>query len=80
MTILSVIVVVLLIPTTFPLRGETNAIQSLRSSVMFTRDVTLAIAAASSAPEGPARMKSTVCDSGSEIKPYAVAISALLTV
>ena len=53
---LSVTVVVLLTPITFALRGETNAIQSRRSSTIFVIEVILAIAAESSAPEGPARI------------------------
>ena len=39
---------------------------------MFTRVVILEIEAASSAPEGPVIMKSTVCDSGSSTNSYAV--------
>ena len=53
---LSVIEVVLVIPITFALRGETNAIQSRRSSTILTIEVILAIAAASSAPEGPVKI------------------------
>tara|TARA_B100000073_G_C23375912_1_gene428925 strand:- start:252 stop:419 length:168 start_codon:yes stop_codon:yes gene_type:complete len=54
--------------------------QSLRSSAILTREVTLAIAAASSAPAGPVRMKSRVCDSGSCANSYAVAREVLVTV
>ena len=46
---------------------------------MLTREVTLAIAEASSAPEGPVRMKSIVCDSGSSARPYAVARDVFVT-
>jgi len=76
---LVVIVEALLIPITFPLRGEQNTIQSLLSSAMFTRVVILEIEDASSAPEGPVRIKSTVCDSGSSTNSYAVVRSVLPT-
>ena len=74
-TMLVVIVAALLIPITFPLRGEQNTIQSLLSSAIFTRVEILETAAASSAPEGPASIKSIVCDSGSSISSYAVVMS-----
>ena len=77
---LSVIVLELEIPITLPRRGDTNTIQSRLSSAIFTRAVILAIAAASSAPEGPAIMKSTSCDSGSCPNSYAVEIPVLVTV
>ena len=76
----SVAVAVLETPITFPRRGETNTIQSLLSSAIATREVTLAIAAASSAPEGPVMMKSRVCDSGSCPNSYAVERAELVTV
>ena len=74
----SVAVAVLETPITFARRGETNTIQSLLSSAMLTREVTLAIAAASSAPAGPVIMKSRVCDSGSCANSYAVARDELV--
>ena len=53
---LSVTDVLLEIPITLPRRGETYTIQSRRSSAIFTSEVTLARADASSEPEGPARI------------------------
>ena len=50
---LFVAVVELEIPITFALRGETNTMQSRRSSTILTNEVTLAIADASSGLEGP---------------------------
>ena len=47
---------------------------------MFTRDVILASAFASLVPEGPAIIKSTICDSGSPINSYALPISVLVIV
>ena len=75
-----VIVVVLLIPITLPLRGETNTMQSLLSSAMFTRDVIFASAFASLVPEGPAMIKSMICDSGSSTNSYALPMSTLVIV
>ncbi|BCU99508.1 MAG: hypothetical protein CM15mV28_0760 [Thaumasvirus sp.] len=74
------IVVELEIPITLPRRGDTNTMQSRLSSAIFTREVTLARAAASSAPEGPAIMKSMSCDSGSCANSYAVEIPVLVIV
>ena len=72
---MSVCVAALDTPIKFPLLGDTNNMQSLLSSTILTRDVILASAAASSEPDGPVRMKSIVCDSGSSNNPYAVVTS-----
>ena len=76
---MSVCVAALDTPIKFPLLGDTNNIQSLLSSTILTSAVILASAAASSAPEGPVRMKSIVCDSGSSARPYAVARDVFVT-